>query len=276
MMKRSMLSFLLISFLAVTSLVSAADDDIATPLDVKLGIISGQVKLTRVGKTLSDLFSQGFPVYHGDIIETMRESKAELVYGDGTIMRLKPLTKVEIQATSLKVFKGQSWFKFTKRGSEFVVETPSLVAGIRGTVFDVAVTSRGKSVVSVMQGRVAVRGKSGGDEVVLDNGKASHCEVGKEPVKAYDFDVAKKSDEWLEVDWDALGVHNSDAQTRYITYLNLKSEYGENDSRTVEALKLFEQARKKKPDVVLPKPPKKSDLKKNDGKKAAKSAKKAE
>jgi len=265
-----MLSFLLMSFLVVTTLAFGADD-VATPLDVKLGIVAGQVKLTRVGKTLSDLYSQGFPVYHGDIIETMRESKAELQYSDGTIMRLKPLTKVEIQATSLKVFKGQSWFKFTKRGSEFVVETPSLVAGIRGTVFDVAVTSRGKSVVSVMQGRVAVRGKKGGDEVLLDQGKASHCEIGKEPVKAYDFDAEKKSDEWLEVDWDAMGVHNSDAQTRYITYLNLKSEYGENDSRTVEALKLFEQARKaKKPDQVLPKPAKKND------KKNPKSAKKAE
>lgn len=240
---RKTISFLLLALLMIAS-VGMAEEPVLQPLDVKLSILSGQVKLTRVGKTLSDVYSQGFPLFAGDILETLRESKGELVYSDGTVMRLKSLTKVEVQATALKVFKGQSWFKFAKRGSEFVIETPSLVAGIRGTIFDIAVTSRGKSVLSVMEGKVAVKGKSG-KEILISAGKATHCEADQNPVSPYSFNVEKKNREWTAGEWNQAGGAG-DVNQLYINYLNLKAEYGENDSRALESLKKFEDAQKDK------------------------------
>lgn len=241
---RKMMCFLALLITVMTCATWAAEQQLQ-PLDVKLTIIGGQVKLTRVGKVLSDVINTASPLFAGDLIETLRESKAELVYGDGTRMRIKPLTMVELQPTALKVFKGQTWFKFVKRGSEFLIETPSLVAGIRGTVFDVAVSSRGKSVLSVVEGAVAVRGKNcSGDETLVRRGKATSCTLGEEPASAYAFNVEKKKAEWKESDW--AGAPEIDINSLYIRYFNLKSEYGPNDARTTEAFKRFEDAQKAK------------------------------
>ncbi|HOT30506.1 MAG TPA: FecR family protein [Candidatus Ozemobacteraceae bacterium] len=241
---RKMMCFIAV-LIAVMSCASWAAEQQMQPLDVKLSIIGGQVKLTRVGKVLSDVITAASPLFAGDLIETLRESKAELVYGDGTRMRIKPMTMVELQPTALKVFKGQTWFKFVKRGSEFLIETPSLVAGIRGTIFDVGVSSRGKSVLSVVEGAVAVRGKNGsGREMLIEGGKATSCSVGEDLDQAYSFNVAKKNAEWKDADW--AGASESDINALYINYFNLKSEYGANDSRTIEAFKRFEEAQKAK------------------------------
>lgn len=240
---RRMLCFIA-AFVAIMTCASWAAEQQVQPLDVKLNIIGGQVKLTRVGKVLSDVLNAGSPLFAGDLIETLRESKAELVYGDGTRMRIKPLTMVELQPTALKVFKGQTWFKFVKRGSEFLIETPSLVAGIRGTVFDVAVNSRGKSVLSVVEGAVAVRGRNGADEQLVATGKATHCLTGEDPVAPYAFNVEKKNAEWLDTDWTSAA--DGDVNALYIEYANLKGQYGPDDARTREAYKRFEQAQKAK------------------------------
>ncbi|MBF0408139.1 MAG: FecR domain-containing protein [Candidatus Riflebacteria bacterium] len=240
MIENKKLCLILIAVL-LCFMTAASAEDAQKPMDVKLDIMSGQVKLTRVGKTLSDVFTSGFPLFHGDIVETMRESKAELTYADGTVMRMKPLTKIEVQPNSLKVFKGQSWFKFTKRGTEFLIETPSLVAGIRGTIFDIAVTSKGKSMLSVMEGGVAVRGSKGG-EVIVETGSAVNCEPGDEPGKLYKFNLDKKQKEWSETEW--MSASGGDVEQFFINYLNLKAEYGPDDPRTREAQRCLEEARR--------------------------------
>jgi len=245
MNRRFKLFALLLAFLGLTTLTWAVEDAPAVSqapqaMDVKINILGGQVKLTRVGKTLTDVFTQAFPLFEGDILETLNESKAELVYADGTTMRMKPLTKIQVQPTSLKVFKGQSWFKFTKRGTEFVIETPSLVAGIRGTTFDITVTSKGKSIVSVMEGLVAVRGAQG-EEVLVPEICATSCESGEAPTPPSKFNPEKKRAEWAEKDW--FNGTSDDVHQRFINYLNLKAEYGPNDPRTIEAQKAYEDAR---------------------------------
>lgn len=241
-MKRWSMAFLLV-FAMVFSFATAhaAENAVPEPLDVKMSIINGQVKLTRVGKTLSDVFSAPFQLCAGDIIETMENSKAELAYQDGTTMRMKPLTKVEVQPTSLKIFKGQTWHKFTKRGTEFLIETPSLVAGIRGTIFDVAVGSKGKSILAVMEGKVGVRGAQG-EEILITDGKYVGCEPGFAPGASLLFDVDKKNAEWNEADWKCVTI--DDINQRYTNFINLKTEYGLKDPRTQEALKDLEAAKK--------------------------------
>lgn len=236
--------FILVACLFVTWASLAADDSAGKALDVKLNIISGQVKLTRVGKTFADVLTTGVPLFPGDLIETMRESKAELCYSDGAVMRLKPQTLVEIQPFSLKIFKGKVWHKFTKRGTEFVIDTPSLVAGIRGTIFDVAVSSRGKTILSVMEGAVAVTGKgSKSKRFFVKAGYSTHADPGEDPVAPYKFNVAQKNSEWLESEWIS---EDRSIDQLFINYLNLKNEYGENDPRTLEVLKAIEEAKKAK------------------------------
>jgi hypothetical protein len=243
-MKRTALCFLILFSLFLTGTLEARSPRLVR-LDAKLQIISGQVKLTRVGNAKTDVISKGVELYAGDLLETLRESKAVLCYSDGTTMRIKPRTLIEVQPLSLKVFKGKTWYKFTKRGSEFRIETPTLVAGIRGTEFEVAVSSRKKSSVSVMEGAVAVKSRyAGRGGLLLKPGFATHCDVGENLVAPYKFNLDKKKAEWRAEEWKQTSVP-LDINKLFINYLNLKYEYGDEDPRTKEAFDNLEDAKKK-------------------------------
>ncbi|HAE41212.1 MAG TPA: hypothetical protein DCG57_21650 [Candidatus Riflebacteria bacterium] len=244
-MKCTKLCFLFICFMmCFTS--AWADGSQLVALDAKLDIISGQVKLTRVGSAKTDVVTQSVDLYAGDLLETLRESKATLVYGDGTIMRIKERTLIEVQPLSIKVFKGKTWYKFTKRGTEFKIETPTLVAGIRGTEFEVAVGSHKRTSLSVTEGAVKAVSRRSKRGLLVRAGFATHCDSDSDLVKPYKFNVDRKKAEWTDAEWQ------SKAENEYqlfLKYMNLKYEYGENDSRTEDARKAhdkFKAAEQKK------------------------------
>lgn len=246
-MKRTFLCFLVFCF--AFSVAGAADLKLV-PLDAKLEIINGQVKLTRVGSTITDVITHSCELYSGDLLETLRESRATLVYGDGTTMRLKERTLIEVQPMSIKVFKGKTWYKFTKRGTEFKIETPTLVAGIRGTEFEVAVSSRKKASVSVLAGAVSVNSFAKGKSMLLRPGMATHCEPGCTLVPAYKFNVALKKNEWNSADWQKKSeTGTEDLNSLYINHTNLNREYGSDDPRTQDALKKLKDYMKKLEDA---------------------------
>ena len=234
-MKCTKLCFLILCFMMC---LNSAWADQLVALDAKLDIICGQVKLTRVGSAKTDVVTQAVELYAGDLLETLRESKATLVYGDGTIMRIKERTLVEVQPLSIKVFKGKTWYKFTKRGSEFKIETPTLVAGIRGTEFEVAVGSRKRTSLSVTEGAVAARSRLSKRALLVRAGFATHCDTDSDLVKPYKFNAELKKAEWSEADWQPKA--ESEYQL-FLRYMNLKYEYGENDARTEEARKAHEK-----------------------------------
>ena len=241
-MNRTTLCFLLAVLCLFTVSASYAEEELIA-LDAKLNIIAGQVKLTRVGSTKTDVISESCELYAGDLLETLKDSKASLAYEDGTNMRIKENTLVEVQPMSIRVFKGKTWYKFTKRGSEFRIETPSLVAGIRGTQFEVAVTSRGKSTVSVVEGAVATRGNGAGSALLTAGLCASAAAEGNLS-KAVEFDAEKKMAEWADSEWVA-GEYVEDINTLSLEVANLAYQYGEDDPRTVEAKEKLKVAQKK-------------------------------
>ncbi|MBU1109718.1 MAG: FecR domain-containing protein [Candidatus Riflebacteria bacterium] len=241
-MKCTKLCFLILCFTLFLT-TAWADGSKLVALDARLDIISGQVKLTRVGSARTDIITQSVELFPGDLLETLRESKATLVYGDGTVMRIKERTLIEIQALSLKLFKGKTWYKFTKRGTEFKIETPTLVAGIRGTEFEVSVGSRKRTSISVTEGAVAVKSRQSNRGVLLRSGFATHCDADSDLVRPYKFNVELKNAEWASADWQANDDTN-DLNRLFIRYLNLKYEYGDSDSKTQDALKQLEAVKK--------------------------------
>lgn len=242
-MNRTKLCFLLVCF--ILSLTGVwAEGKAPLVLDAKLEIISGQVKLTRVGSAKTDVITNSVELYAGDLLETLRGSKATLVYDDGTIMRIKERTLIEVQPLSLKVFKGKTWYKFTKRGSEFKIETPTLVAGIRGTEFEVAVGSRKRTSLSVTEGAVAVRSRKTRRGLLIRSGFATHCDPESDLAKPYKFNVARKKAEWTDSEWEPKADEN-DIYRLFLRYQNLKYEFGESDARTQDAFKQMEDLKKK-------------------------------
>ena len=104
-MKRTALCFLLAVFALLFSTASFAEE--LVPLDAKLEIISGQVKLTRVGSNKTDVINESCDLYAGDLLETLIDSKATLAYADGTNMRIKERTLIEVPvlfSTLLNIF----------------------------------------------------------------------------------------------------------------------------------------------------------------------------
>lgn len=241
-MKRTTMCFLLTVLCMILSTATFAEEELIA-LDAKLEIVSGQVKLTRVGSTKTDVISEPCQLYAGDLLETLIDSKATLTYEDGTNMRIKERTLVEVQPMSIRVFKGKTWYKFTKRGTEFRIETPSLVAGIRGTEFEVAVSSRKKSSVSVVEGAVAVRGNAEGN-ALLTEGLAAYADAEGDLSKPVQFNAELKKAEWNDAEWKANPSDSTDINKLFLDYVNLKNEYGEDDVRVLEAKQKVEAARK--------------------------------
>ena len=241
-MNRTSLCFLLAVFCLLFSSVSFAEEELVA-LDAKLEIISGQVKLTRVGSNRTDVINEPCQLFAGDLLETLIDSKAILTYSDGTNMRIKERTLIEVQPMSIRVFKGKTWYKFTKRGTEFRIETPSLVAGIRGTEFEVAVSSRKKTSVSVVEGAVAVRGNNEGN-ALLTEGLAAYADPEGDLSRPVEFNVEMKKAEWADSDWSG-NSSSSDIYKLYMDYVNLKNEYGEDDPKAIEAKNNFNEAKKK-------------------------------
>ncbi len=234
------LCFLLICMLFAGNAVFAKKVKLI-PLDAKLSILTGQVKITRSGRTQTDIITEGVKLFAGDLLETLRESKALLTYSDGTTMKIKPRTLIQVQPLAIKVYKGKTWYKFTKRGTEFQIVTPTLVAGIRGTEFEVAVSSRKKSSVAVVEGKVAVKGKKGG-KALLRKGFAVSCDEDMPLSRPLKFNIEKKMASWTGGDWNTASPN--DINKMFIKYINIKNEYGEDDPRTKDAYEALKKMQK--------------------------------
>lgn len=139
-------------------------------------------------------------------ISSSEGSSLSLVCADMSVLHLGPGSFLFIQDTlrpskgifsflarlwqkpSLRLVLGNLWASVAKRitpGSQFQVETPAAVAGVRGTRFEVSVSPTGATGVYVEEGVVEVRGlqdgKPRGEPVVLTAGQATYVEPGQAP-----------------------------------------------------------------------------------------------
>ena len=111
------------------------------------------------------------PVQIGDRLATDVESLIEITYRHGAVLRLGELSKCSIRqvsddAVSTSVPQGNVWVnmkKLSSVGRQFDVSTPTAVAAIRGTIFQLQALPDSSAEVAVFDGKVAVG--------LSDNGK---------------------------------------------------------------------------------------------------------
>jgi hypothetical protein len=130
--------------------------------------LAGEATRTAGGRT--EKLAVGSPVYQGDAVETARRTRVELKLADSSVLRLAPLSRVELdaaafgkgpddRAVSARLRVGNVWAHVTKAiGGEarFEVKTENAVAGVRGTTFRVDASKDKSVVVRVYSGTVAV------------------------------------------------------------------------------------------------------------------------
>ena len=98
----------------------------------------------RMSYVLGDVFindnpaSVGDPVSEGDVIRTGMDSAADVEVKDFSIFHIKESTEIEVNniLSSPKVKVKKGWFLvIVKKNTPFEVDTPTVLAGVRGTVF---------------------------------------------------------------------------------------------------------------------------------------------
>jgi hypothetical protein len=116
----------------------------------------------------------GLAVGQGDTIETQDATRLEIRFGDGSVLRLGPKSRVQLaeahfgggaarRKLTARLFLGRLWAKVTSviQGEQkFQVETENAVAGVRGTTFRVDANADKSVLVRVYDGSVAVAKKT--------------------------------------------------------------------------------------------------------------------
>lgn len=141
----------------------------------RLAVLSGQVQITRKG--VQRQAPKVTVVAKGDSIRTMAGARAVIRYQNGSTSQLRPNTQIIIDNLSgeggqtqvqLSLQNGSLMNSVKKLQKKETMEiyTPSIVAGVRGTQFDL-----GANYIKVIEGKVEVKSKDGGDSVDVDEGE---------------------------------------------------------------------------------------------------------
>ncbi len=169
------------------------------------------------GNEKERLLTVGDTVPPGWVAETGADAKLELEVPGPARVLLDPLTAVVIQPENqLKHGDGTSvrpalrvnlgtvivhLLKNAARLMEFYIETPTAVAGVRGTIFAVEVSAEAKTRVSVWEGRVAVQSLTApaqvaSQTVLLAHGEAAVVDTDESPPA-----VVRQADEFNQL-WE--------------------------------------------------------------------------
>lgn len=108
------------------------------------------------------------PLTNGEKVKTEDQSRAEIGFSDGSIIRIDGNSSLDIvdakkdksgQQVEAKVWSGKVWANVNKmsKKSKFELESPTAVAAVRGTVYRMAVLPDRTTKIAVYSGAVAVK-----------------------------------------------------------------------------------------------------------------------
>lgn len=125
--------------------------------------------------------NNGAKLTDGYEVKTGKDGEAVISWGLGNVVRVYPLTEISVDKLSddagdttseLKLGKGRAMAqvgKLKSNKSHFNIKTPTAVAGVRGTSFDMNISGGDdKLSVSVLEGAVSL--EAGGVEIMLEAG----------------------------------------------------------------------------------------------------------
>lgn len=184
----------------------------------------------------------GQPLFIGDSVITGEDSRAEISFQDGSAVRISDRARLVVQQAdtlrSLKLFWGKVWARIAKLSSSkncFQVETPTAVAGVRGTVFRVEIQADSTTRVAVEEGEVEVYHPRLVRRMVrLAARRQAFVRRDMDPSDPADFDPAKES-RWER--WSRKGfIRLSTAMNAGLSALQKRIEVHESLLKSAEKL----------------------------------------
>jgi hypothetical protein len=195
-----------------------------------LNIYSGSVVVLQEGK--SYLRRNGDGVRVGDTLKVGEGSRAAIVLKDGSVVRLEAGSEVRvselvyegqnIRSANFFVRSGKAWSKVKplSNDAKFEVETPSIVAAVRGTVFNTQYL-QSTHAVFVSRGNVAARVKGTEGAVEIPTGRIA---VASDPAVLITLQnsvrilAESEKDDWIKFnEFEDAKLSGFDEQTPEIT-----------------------------------------------------------
>lgn len=166
----------------------------------QLTYITGEVLVVQEG-TLKPVEAQiDMPLFPGDCVKTGKESRCEITYSNGSVVRLDQNTEFELffpktekdkKAKDNSLRLGRIWSNIVKllQGREsFDIRTPTAVAGVRGTVYQIECDDT-HSNFKVFKGAIGVTPL---DKEGMPAEKAFELETGEMFILVNNFEEYKK------------------------------------------------------------------------------------
>ena len=150
----------------------------------------GWVRFTREKEWMEAVREQ--TLTSGDFIKTGNYGRMSILFIDDTqikihnrtILVIKEVRKpAEKKGTVLRLESGEIWSRAKSVPESLRIETPSAIAAIRGTDWDMTVDERGTSYLTVLRGTVDLFNDYG--RVTVNPGEQATAETGKPPAKTF-------------------------------------------------------------------------------------------
>jgi VCBS repeat-containing protein len=226
-MSKRLLGLLLFSILITSTIVGCSEGSPCPSTLTILSITEGDVSVMKEG---TDDYVQAGPETElavGDFIKTGGNSSAEIVFFDGSTMELEADTEIEILALDLACDASVSTITLEQTigttisrvtrlldpGSSYEIETPTGVAGVRGSTMIVTVGGNGTTLIENVEGNIYAVGQ--GVELQIPEGRTGIIRSSQEPELVNNAPVAEDdvatTDEDSPVIATAPGVLSNDS-----------------------------------------------------------------
>lgn len=123
----------------------------------------------------------------GDLVRTLDLSAMALLFADKTQIRLAQNSMFQVRGTdpkgtsTINLRQGRAWSQAKDKAGKLIMETPSAVAAIRGTDWEMEVDLDGRARLTVLHGEVEFYNEQG--RVTVRDNEHAVAEKGKAPVK---------------------------------------------------------------------------------------------
>jgi|GEM_PF-6600966 hypothetical protein len=200
--------FLIINLLFIFSPYSILSQQNSSETFAKITFFSGNGKVikTKVNKEYNLELNQ--LIDKDDTIQTFKESKVEItIIEKGTVITIYENSKLSIsnilnqyndKTTLINLFYGKIKLIVSKLTGkeEFIVNTPTGIASVRGTEFEVAASDLGDSLIKVNEGKVEVFDDDEKYSIYTNENESTYIEFSKKPTKV-DDPLIKDTDNFL-------------------------------------------------------------------------------
>jgi Flp pilus assembly protein TadD len=142
------------------------------------------------------------PLFPTNFVRTLDMSRMAILLAGGTQTRLAPNSVLQIKEASsgpdgrtvVEQSRGRSWTQSKNVPNGLIMQTPSALAAIRGTDWEMVVDDDGRATLSVFSGEVEFSNEQG--NVLVAANEQARAEKGKAPVKLQ-LRVSRERVQWV-------------------------------------------------------------------------------